>query len=52
VVLCTGQKPRLAPEDGFAADLRSAAWVGGAVDAAELNAARAIRQGYEAAVRL
>ncbi|MBB6731087.1 FAD-dependent oxidoreductase [Cohnella zeiphila] len=52
VVLCTGQRSRIAPDDEFGDKLPEASWVGGAIDAAELNAARAIRQAYEAAIEL
>ncbi|WP_276355639.1 FAD-dependent oxidoreductase [Cohnella caldifontis] len=51
VVLCTGQRSRR----DVAEDLpegRPADWIGGAADAAELNAARAIRQAYELALSL
>ncbi|NBD23010.1 FAD-dependent oxidoreductase [Paenibacillus glycinis] len=51
VVLCMGQRSNLAPDDSsFAHEALDA--VGGAADPAELNAARAIRQAYEAAVKL
>ncbi|WP_219834024.1 FAD-dependent oxidoreductase [Paenibacillus sp. R14(2021)] len=51
VVLCTGQRSRMEPGllkmEQAAADV-----VGGAADPSELNAARAIRQAYEAALGL
>jgi 2,4-dienoyl-CoA reductase (NADPH2) len=47
VVLCTGQRPNREPVGGLRAD-----WIGGALDAAELNAARAIRQAHELAAAL
>lgn len=48
VVLCTGQRSRTELAD----ELTDADRVGGVRDAAELNAARAIRQAYELAVTL
>jgi 2,4-dienoyl-CoA reductase (NADPH2) len=51
VVLCTGQRSRRDVAEEWP-EGRSAEWVGGAAEAAELNAARAIRQAYELALTL
>jgi 2,4-dienoyl-CoA reductase (NADPH2) len=51
IVLCTGQRPRNnsydLPEDGVSYDI-----IGGAASTAQLNAVRAIREGYDCASRL
>ncbi|MYU24850.1 NADPH-dependent 2,4-dienoyl-CoA reductase [Streptomyces sp. SID8352] len=52
VVLCTGQEPRRGVYDDLVAAGRPAHLIGGAHEAAELDAKRAIRQGTELAAAL